>query len=113
MDDLLDAVKSAAFAEYNRASIEYGLTNNSRHESYAVIKEEFEEACDEFEQFVGNLETLWRMIKKNRESGNIVERLERMMKFAENAAAEWIQVAAMCHKAIVSENAEVRDEPNI
>lgn len=45
MQELINQVKSIVSDEYGRASQKFGPTNNSDHESYAVIKEEMEGIC--------------------------------------------------------------------
>ena len=98
MKKLLSDVSALSLAEYNRASAKFGERNNSHHESYAVILEEFEEAIEEECGFQQNLERLWEEIKSNK-TDCLSDRLTSMRKHAEHAAAEWIQVAAMCYKA--------------
>lgn len=70
----------------------------SIHEAYAVIKEEFEEAEDEYEKAVRYLNITWLNIKND----NIINAktcLADVYKAAMNLAVEAVQVAAMCKKA--------------
>ena len=92
----------AVTAEYDRAAEKFGAKHNSAHEAYAVILEEYEEAMKESKFFVGQLrEIYWRKVKgeirwEPPEGGC----LEEMYDAAKSAACEWVQVAAMCHKAL-------------
>ena len=51
--------------EYKRASLKFGECNNSSHESYAVIKEEYDETIDEMQIVSSNLEQYWKAVKSN------------------------------------------------
>jgi len=97
----MNEVKQAVINEYSRAFVRFGPINNSPHESYAVILEEFEEAQENAVSFQSQLESYWITIKGNKEDEAKV-RLTAMKKLAEQAAAEWVQVAAMCHKAMIT-----------
>lgn len=97
MKDLLNEVKASVMGEYDRAAAKYGKANNSPHESYAVILEEYEEAEEQANNFKNELERYWRLIKNN---ANTDPNLRLMWACAQLAAAEWIQVAAMCYKAM-------------
>ena len=99
MIELLAEVKASVFQEYSRAAGLFGHTNNSHHESYAVIKEEFEEANDCSVDFFEQMDKLWNNIKANVDLVIVKDRLVNMQELAEQASAEWIQVAAMCYKA--------------
>jgi len=91
----LDVI-NAMNGEYARACEKHGKYNNSPHESYAVILEEYEEAQEEAERFGLALGRFWGAVRSNSATGGI---LEAMQELAEKAAAEWVQVAAMCLKA--------------
>jgi hypothetical protein len=98
MKELLNEVQASVFMEYGRASEKFGKANNSPHESYAVILEEFEEAKNEVNMFEYNLRSFWNAIKAYTATKC---QLQQMRAIAEKAAAEWIQVAAMCYKATI------------
>lgn len=98
MKELLDEIQISVLREYNRAAEKFGKANNSPHESYAVILEEFEEAQNEAHMFEWNQRDWWNAIKANTATKC---QLQQMQGIAEKAAAEWIQVAAMCYKAQV------------
>lgn len=96
MKDLLCGVQASVMMEYGRAKEKFGPANNSNHESYAVILEEFEEAQREARMFEINLRSFWNGVMANTMTKC---QLDQMRDIAEKAAAEWIQVAAMCYKA--------------
>ena len=101
MKDLQNDIKKLADEEYIRASQKFGATNNSNHESYAVILEEHEEARDDGYKFSELLELFWYNVKNNNEADASAD-LRNMYDRAVRAAAEWVQVAAMCNKATLS-----------
>ncbi|SHI24403.1 hypothetical protein SAMN02745823_03831 [Sporobacter termitidis DSM 10068] len=101
MKDLLLEVQASIFMEYERAKEKFGPTNNSPHESYAVILEEFEEAAADAADFQIKLDRFWSQVKRNISVDVRNSMLREMRECAEHAAAEWIQVAAMCYKATV------------
>lgn len=90
--------------EYERAKAKFGAANNGPHESYAVILEEYQEALEAAEFFKKQLENYWITVRHNikEEQGRT---MMTMRDFAEQAAAEWIQVAAMCYKATITKEA--------
>jgi hypothetical protein len=103
MKELLNEVKVSVEKEYNRAAEKFGAANNIKHESYAVILEEFEEAQHESQMFDYNLRTFWGGVRANTATNC---QLQQMQSIAEKAAAEWIQVAAMCKKATIKKAVE-------
>jgi len=110
MVDLIVEIRAAVGHEYDRAAKLNGPTFSSMHEAYAVILEEYEEAQEEAESFEDQLKDFWGDVKSNKSpicdmqktNEYIKNELESMRTTAINAAAEWTQVAAMCHKAIKS-----------
>jgi DNA-binding winged helix-turn-helix (wHTH) protein len=50
-DELIKELQQATYHEYVRAVSKNGYCFSSQHEAYAVIKEEYEEALDQFEWF--------------------------------------------------------------
>ena len=98
MSDLLGETQVSVLMEYNRAAEKFGKAHNSPHEGYAVILEEYEEAQQESDMFLRELEYYWGSVKRNSTFSD--DTLENMQAYAMRAAAEWIQVAAMCYKAM-------------
>ena len=100
MLDLLNDLERLIKNERQRADKIHPPVFNSNHEAYAVIYEELDEAQDEEEFFSIGIKKLWDLIKRDEKC----EELYRVMyTIALRACAEWLQVAAMCEKAIESE----------
>ena len=85
--------------ESDKASNQYGTINHSDHESYAIIKEELDETCEEFEKLVESVEKFWEMVKKDADNDLKLTALFEMQDIAILLACEAIQVSAMAHKA--------------
>lgn len=71
---------------------------HSKHEGYAVILEEVEEAAREIDWIKADTEDLWDCVKHNSDATVVDNIVIRMLESAINAACEAIQVAAMCDK---------------
>lgn len=99
MDKLIADVKGLVEEEYGRASVKFGATNNSDHESYAVLLEEMEETEVEVQFVRAQLDRFWDLTKNNDDDTSKYSRLLEMERRAVLAACEIIQVAAMAHKA--------------
>lgn len=99
MKALCADIEAAGEKELSRAAAKFGETNNSPHESYAVILEEFQEAQTDGRMFEHNLDFYWDAVKKNDEKNQEVW-LKEMKEKALRAAMEWTQVYAMCAKAL-------------
>ena len=102
MKTALQDIRKAAINEYRRASEKFGPNNSGPHESYAVILEEYEEAKDEAVLFSILFDKYWQGVKKHKKGADraaLDQVLNDMQQHAEQTAAEWIQVAAMCLKA--------------
>lgn len=93
----MEDVKVLVQNELGMASGVYGYKFNSKHEAYAVILEEVEEAEDEFNGINYRLKNIWHEIKENIDCDTNLSLLER---YAINLACEAIQVAAMARKAM-------------
>lgn len=100
MLDLLNDLERLIKNERQRADKIHPPVFNSNHEAYAVIYEEWDEAQEEGEFFSIGIKTLWKLIKSD-EKCEVV--YKPMYNTALRACAEWLQVAAMCEKAIESE----------
>ncbi|MCL2356613.1 MAG: hypothetical protein FWC70_05555 [Defluviitaleaceae bacterium] len=97
---VIEFVKDEVLREHDRAAKKFGMTNNSHHESYAVILEEYEESQEATVLFLMQMKNYWKAVRNNNpEEATVL--LDAMQAHAEQAAAEFIQVAAMCHKAKV------------
>ena len=106
MKELIKDVTKLVNEELERTMKNYPLFN-SKHEGYAVIKEEIDEASDELQNININLEIMWNVIKNNKNTNNFIYRLKD---HAGLLAAEAIQVAAMAQKYIDSfKEAEINE----
>ena len=63
MRRLMNAVETEIEAEYDRATEKFGETNNSDHESYAVLLEELQEAQAEGETAQKAVDAFWVWVK--------------------------------------------------
>lgn len=102
VDKLIESLLPIVEEEYGRAGAKFGLKNNSDHESYAVMKEEFEEADDEIDRLEDMLNTFWACVKNNDTPDQKLYFCRRIKNIAVLAACECIQVAAMAHKAAIT-----------
>lgn len=100
MEELIKSVVCAECEEYGRASVKFGAVNNSDHESYAVLREEADEAIDAMEQVDNLTDIFFEIVKDNEEDKVKLDILNDIKHRAEEAAAESIQAAAMARKAI-------------
>lgn len=57
-------VKTAIHSETENAEMKYGKKYHSLHEGYAVLKEEVEEAGEEWDNVNRGLTILWEKIRK-------------------------------------------------
>lgn len=108
MDKLIADVTHLVEDEYNRAAIKFGATNNSDHESYAVLLEELEEAQSEVAEVHFQLQHFWELTKANDDDLSKFSRLLELERRAKLAACELIQVTAMAKKAAAT--VEIRGE---
>ena len=83
--------------ELDRASKLHGATFASAHEGFGVIAEEVQEVGDELEIAEGYLSTMLVFIREG-DSQRIADVADCLRDRAVNAAAELVQVAAMCEK---------------
>jgi len=91
--------------ELKAANERFGL-NHSNHESFAVIREEIDEVNEDIARLEMWAGRTWEATKKNADGATIRKLYEEIYKAAVDTAVEAIQVAAMAHKAIVS-NVEI------
>lgn len=102
MEKLMKEVEECVEREYGRAGAKFGLTNNSDHESYAVLLEEFQEAQVELKTVERQLELFWGHTKCNDNDHVKYRLLMQMTRNAIYGACEMIQVAAMAKKAAMT-----------
>lgn len=102
MEELIKQVINSECEEYGRASVKFGAVNHSDHESYAVLREEVDEAADCMEDVDGLTDVFFAMVKNNEENPRKLDILKTIQHRAEEGAAELIQAAAMARKAITT-----------
>lgn len=94
--------------ELEAAIEKFGL-NHSNHESFAVIKEEIDEAHEALAKVDYHQSCIWNATKSNTTTPPVIRGLyAKAYSDAINLAVEAIQVAAMARKAIVS-NVEITE----
>ena len=111
---MADVVKNEvirlADIELETAIERFGL-NHSNHESFAVLREEIDEATEETNN-VNYLSTrVWDLTKKNASPEILRETYTNLYNAAIDLATEAIQCAAMARKGIMS-NIEIYKEDN-
>lgn len=97
--ELIEAVKKTQAEELQEANKRFAAFN-SRHEGYAVILEEAQEAEMELRQMANNLNGLWELTKQNAPKEDIEMLAEGLEQSAVLLAAEAIQTAAMARKLL-------------
>jgi len=107
MNNIHDKLLPILEEEITRATEIYGRLN-SRHEAYAVILEELEEAHASINSTEHFLNAYWRCVKLNK---NAKSNLEIICRHAMLAAAELIQVATVAERARRQEQ-EMANENN-
>lgn len=97
MDELLKELAPVVESETQRASEQYGDRYASAHEAESVLREEIEELAEESIQTQIKLTSLQKNLREN----NMIDfqkHARLIYDNALNAAAEAIQVAAVCEK---------------
>lgn len=96
MEELKQSVKQLVAEELERANKKFPMFH-SRHEGYAVIKEEVEEVKQDIEDIQDIIEWTWDNVKRN--NTVLTDRyMIQLNALAIHLAAEAIQVAAMAQK---------------
>lgn len=98
-EDTITFVKSAITSEFQHAVKNYGKSYNSNHESYAVLKEEIDEARDELIQIQNKIYESWQLVKIDRDR-LYKDEVAKMKEHAEALALEACQIAAVCSKIL-------------
>lgn len=86
-----------AASETGRAKEVHGTTYASHHEAFGVLAEEVQEAGEEHKSVQKHMEQLLRFVRTDYTEG-IADCLRVLMQDAIRAAAESVQVAAVCSK---------------
>ena len=92
----------ADLVENERASAAeiWGKTNASDHESYALIKEEYEETVEELENCELTLQEFWSLIREDAKGLEKEWALQRLKKTCYSLIAEAIQLCGSTEKAL-------------
>ena len=102
-------VEAAVGSETQNAVENWGLTYNSLHEGYAVLKEEVEEADYELQGIKNCLNTFWDDIKQNKNPSHNVQMIKDC---AESLSLEACQIAAVCNKILNGLKNETKADKN-
>lgn len=101
MDVIKKDVEALVQKELESANKKYPPTFRSRHEAYGVMLEEFEEAQDELETCMDDLE-IFKLYMKDDGGSWEKEILLDLKEHSENLMAEAGQLSAMAQKAMNS-----------
>lgn len=101
MKEILIEIDRLAEEELKRANKIHPMFH-SDHEGWAVLQEEIEEVTDFMQSVHINSKNLWDAVKNDSEDISC-EMAHHIRHLAEYAAAELIQVVAMCDKFVKSQ----------
>ena len=96
---IVEPVNLLVSDEYDRAAKLHGAVFASPHEGYGVIAEEVLEVQNENANIVSGCHTLLAFIQQE-DMQKVMDTADAIRDAAVNAAAECIQVAAMCEKMV-------------
>ena len=99
MSTIVKPVNLLVETEYERAAQLHGAVFASPHEGYGVIAEEVQEAGDALEIAESVMKQLLLAIREEKPR-SMIDLVDCIRDQAVNAAAECIQVAAMCEKMV-------------
>lgn len=102
MTKIMTGIEKIADEELKRAVATYG-TNHSRHEGYAVLKEEFEEFETEYDNMVSKMADIWNNIKADSQTEEMRKDISTFLRYAMMCSAELVQVIAMAVKMQIFE----------
>lgn len=114
MAALLADLDAATVAELSRADKKHSRKHNSPHEAYAVILEELLEAQENMETLSWMMDALVTWMRADAVLG-FIDGAKEINKVALHAAAELVQVAAMCQKTArgFAADGEVNDDVQV
>lgn len=95
--ELLKQIDEAVSGELN-AAFEKFRANVSRHESYAVLLEEYQEMQDDATLLSYELDNIWDATKKNADAMTLFKYLARAQTISRHLIAEAVQTSAMIDK---------------
>lgn len=97
MQHLTNVINNLSLLEATNAKQKHGATYASHHEAYGVLAEEVQEAGEEHKSIKQHMEQLLRFVRTDYTEG-IADCLKVLKQDAIRAAAESVQVAAVCSK---------------
>ena len=97
MNELIKAIDLLAKTEKSRAQAIWG-NHHSRHEAFAVLREEYDEMSDEEDRVIVNMDAIWSGIKKNATKEELADPINSLIINALSIAAEAVQVAATAYR---------------
>lgn len=100
MNAVIDKIAPLVAEELAAANVIHSAFH-SLHEGWAVLKEEIEEAHDEYTRLSTMLWDMWNAVKRDA-TAEALEDASNIELFATNLAAEAIQAAAMARKVQAS-----------
>ena len=106
MKELISQIAPLVADELERANKLHGDYFRSDHEGESVIREEMQEVDDETTEIEMHYSMMWEAVKDDNPM-RAAQSAYKMQQAAIRAAAESIQVAAMCRKFIFSQ--QIRD----
>ena len=97
INKVLDVITTEELDKANKLFPQF----QSRHESYAVIREEFEEAMDELQKLCNGIENYWKACRYDKQynADDTIRLLTYMETNCIHGVKELIQTAAMIRKA--------------
>lgn len=99
MSTIVKPVNLLVETEYERAAQLHGAVFASPHEGFGVIAEEAMEVQNENAKITGGCQTLLAFVQQE-DMQKVMDTADAIRDAAVNAAAELIQVAAMCEKMV-------------
>lgn len=99
LDPIVQEVSPIIDREAQRAKDNHGSGYASEHEAYGVLAEEVQEGWEEAELTSAQMADLLCAIRADDRSA-IFDKLRRTQRHAMQACCEYIQVAAVCKKAM-------------
>jgi len=98
IDHITPGVDALMAQEYKDIVSRYGAGYHSAHEAYGVLLEEVQEAEEALEAVRSNLQRVWDAVRSNAPSATLQGHVRRVEHFANELAAEAVQVGAVCRR---------------
>ena len=102
MEELISKISDIVSAEQERGSQLHWRINHSDHESYAVIREEYEECLEELSDCEKHLNEFWSCVRNDCTEPEKLWALRSLSKSCYMLIAEAIQLCGVAEKAINS-----------